>query len=387
MSAERSKISAYIPEIDGLRAIACLMVFFHHCSVHLAWWMAPIANRGWSGVDLFFVLSGFLVTRILVESKGSNRYFLNFYARRILRIWPVYFLLLLFAFGVFPQFVAHWASLARVASTWDQKPFWVYGLFAQNLWRPGVEFPLVTVTWSLAIEEQFYLVWPLLVFLLQGRTRVAVLFGMFFAGIALRAEALSLHIPSYISYKVTPFHMDGLILGSLLAIWFLWPNARRGDWFLKSGVAAATIGGIASVWLLPDKLDFDVPMSPFLYSALALCFAGILASVVTHPVRWLTNHFLRYTGKISFCLYLVHYPVLMVLQSSSALNLLHQRFRPITVDFIVVIGGLAASYVLASASWYWVESPVLELKRHFSAPNEQPTTAVTLEPVQDLQPL
>src|SRR5437879_7190652 len=102
MSAEQSKTSERIPEIDGLRAIACLMVFFHHCSAHLAWWMVPAANRGWSGVDLFFVLSGFLVTRILVESKGTNRYFLNFYARRILRIWPVYFLLLFFAFGVFP---------------------------------------------------------------------------------------------------------------------------------------------------------------------------------------------------------------------------------------------------------------------------------------------
>src|SRR5580704_19259125 len=151
-----------VPQLDAVRGVAILLVIFHNASerfprLHL---QGVFAN-GWMGVDLFFVLSGFLITGILIDTKQSEGYLKDFYARRCLRIWPLYYSLIFFMFVVV-RFLnpSEFHTVVQTSSPW-----WAFPLFLQNFLLPvstDAAGPL-GVTWSLAIEEQFYLIWPLIV--------------------------------------------------------------------------------------------------------------------------------------------------------------------------------------------------------------------------------
>src|SRR5208283_5957430 len=151
-----------IPELDAIRGLAVLLVLLHNTdqypSFHLQW----ISANGWMGVDLFFVLSGFLITGILFDAKKSERYFRNFYARRCLRIWPLYYSVLFFMFVVVPVLRP---SQAHAVFEARSSPWWAYPVFLQNFLIPIPSMAIgpLGVTWSLAVEEQFYLFWPLVV--------------------------------------------------------------------------------------------------------------------------------------------------------------------------------------------------------------------------------
>src|SRR5437870_557283 len=160
--------------LDGLRGIAILMVMLYHQTVmvgstgidrFVGFWTLS----GWIGVDLFFVLSGFLITGILSDSKGATGYFRNFYARRVLRIFPLYYGVVAFSLLILP-YIPHWKleNLARIKG--DELWYWTYlsnfSIAAHAAFRHGI----LDVSWSLSIEEQFYLMWPLLVLLLSRRS-------------------------------------------------------------------------------------------------------------------------------------------------------------------------------------------------------------------------
>ena len=145
---------SYIPELQGLRGLAVLAVVLYHSRPRLAGTplYAP-AQWGWAGVNLFFVLSGFLITSILFESQTSPKYFRNFYGRRALRIWPVYVLVLIVCYLNAPWFIGL-PILAAIRTA----PWWAYLLFLQNLFHLALP-PAISPTWSLAIEEQYYFLW------------------------------------------------------------------------------------------------------------------------------------------------------------------------------------------------------------------------------------
>ena len=151
-----------LPQLDGIRGIAILMVIIHNESVKDPYspWIACLPTAGWG--DLFFVLSGFLITGILLDSKQSEGYFRNFYIRRCLRIWPVYYASLFFMFVVVPLVRPSESALIFAERS---SPWWAYPFYLQNFLVPvpANATGLLGVTWSLAIEEQFYLVWPLVV--------------------------------------------------------------------------------------------------------------------------------------------------------------------------------------------------------------------------------
>src|SRR5262249_41446351 len=174
----------YLPELDVLRGFAILAVMFHHIGKDVpALHLEGIGRYGWTGVDLFFVISGFLITRILMEAKTKPHYFRNFYARRVLRIWPMYFALLLFAFALLP--LAMPTLRARIFA--EAHPWQAYLFFVQNLFSvKEIAFGPVGVTWSLAIEEQYYLLWPLLVLLLSRRALTYSAVGAFACSIIVR---------------------------------------------------------------------------------------------------------------------------------------------------------------------------------------------------------
>src|SRR5206468_10157147 len=213
-----TKMQQKIPQLDGIRGVAILVVIIHNSGK-----FPRLFANGWMGVDLFFVLSGFLITGILLDTKESEGYFKNFYIRRCLRIWPLYYSLLVLMFVLVPLLRPSEAHIVFEKSS----PWWAYPLFLQNFLIPistNAAGPLA-ITWSLAIEEQFYLVWAVVVRYCSsgqvGRIAIAVIC----LSPALRFY-LSLH---HVHLYTNVFsRLDGLMAGSLLAL------AVRSEEFLPS---------------------------------------------------------------------------------------------------------------------------------------------------------
>src|SRR5664279_1989098 len=205
-----------VADLDGVRAIAIWMVLLLHVLIAfpnvpgaLAFIPSPILlvlSHGWLGVDLFFMLSGFLITGILIGSRHRSHYFRNFYIRRVLRIMPLYF-----------ATVIVWSILYRGYGSY----FMLSSVFGANMaWLLRIHVPHGPgVLWSLAVEEHFYLVWPLIVFLLNKRT-LAIVTGVIFLGSpALRGIFAARGVPWGFIYECTWFQLDGLAGGDMMAIW------------------------------------------------------------------------------------------------------------------------------------------------------------------------
>ena len=262
----------HLPGLDGLRGVAILAVLCHHLvmpnyPVGIPAGMAGVVIKcfyrcfdiGWWGVDLFFVLSGFLITGILLESKGTAHYFGNFYARRALRIFPLYYGLLALLFIVLPWLAAnpatgawtqrHAADLLEVSQANAPLQSWLW-LYVSNirmaLASTGWAFPSLNHFWSLAVEEHFYLAWPLLVFCCSTRTLARVCLAVAAAALLCRAAFLAGGLsPAYI-YVLSPCRFDALALGSFVAaLTRLWSEAPA-----PSAPGSTRLGLWASVRLL-----------------------------------------------------------------------------------------------------------------------------------------
>ena len=214
-------LPSYIPELQGLRGMAVLAVVFYHSRPRLAG--TPFygaAQWGWAGVNLFFVLSGFLITSILLESRGKPHYFRNFYGRRALRIWPVYVLTLAICYLKADWFVGEPAGVAIRTAPW-----WAYLFFVQNLFHLNLP-PGIGPTWSLAIEEQYYFLWAPLVRFLKKPWMMAGALGTALVVSPLFRMA---HF-SWITPTDTVTHLDGIAMGSLIALGLHTLSLSRRAW-------------------------------------------------------------------------------------------------------------------------------------------------------------
>ena len=341
-------VSRRVRQLDAVRGIAILTVILHNQreqfpQLHLQ----RVFESGWMGVDLFFVLSGFLITGILLDTKESSGYLENFYARRCLRIWPLYYSVLVFMFVVVP--------LLRPAEGHDifvrASPWWAYPLFLQNFLVPvptNAAGPLA-VSWSLAVEEQFYLVWPLIV-KWCSRTQLR--------RIALTVVCLSPVLRLVLSsrgvnlYSNTFCRLDGLMAGALLAI------AVRSDDFVPAAF-------VKTAWIVfsvaaPLALFLDtVDARWIVFSFSAAASAAFVYLSLYSQQRWLnaamTNRFIVYTGTISYGLYLLHK---IPFDVAKALHL--DRHAWALLPILIV-----ACYAMAALSWNLLEQPFLRLKRFF----------------------
>lgn len=351
-----------IPQLDAIRGLAALLVLVHNTDIYPALHLGTIANNGWMGVDLFFVLSGFLITGILIDTKKSGRYFRNFYARRCLRIWPLYYSVLVFMFVVVPLLRP---SEAHEVFGPRSSPWWAYPLYLQNFL---VRFPLdarglLGVTWSIAVEEQFYLVWPVIVrFCAEAQVRNIAI------GVILISPALRLFL-SYHEVQIysNPFcRLDGLMAGALLAL-----VVRSKEFNSTRFVAMAWITLVVSISL---ALLIDMVHARWIvFSLVALAAASTVYLALFSQQRLLQsilrNRFLLYTGTISYGIYLLEK---IPLDAVKALQLEKHELLSFTVT-------IAATYLLATLSWVLIERPALRLKRYLGggAP-AQPQTKDTI---------
>ena len=299
-------VPAYIPQFDGLRGVSILAVFVAHSEFLRALPHAHFLEYGRVGVDLFFLLSGFLITGILVDTRSAPHYFRNFYARRALRIWPLYYIILTLIFYVTAQ---PENSIGQQAGhVW---PF--FYLYLQNL-RFHLPIPYgLEPTWSLAIEEQFYLTWPLLVLLLKKRSLTITLMCASLLSLTLRIIGFEHGASLKFIHNFTLCRLDAISLGSPAAIWLrsrlctkeLW--RRRSIQFVLVGV----VGVVAS------RIFFHQQSSVISYTFIAIGFTGLLGMALisssgeTILGRFLNARWLHYTGKISYGLNLTPMPIFL----------------------------------------------------------------------------
>ena len=283
-----------IPQLDSVRAIAILAVFCHHAFKIRLMWM---------GVDLFFVLSGFLITGVLVNAKHHTLrgFFAHFYARRARRILAPYVLTLVvasFFFGV--AWMRHW---------------YLYILFTNFIMPLHIPQPMAfDPLWSLAVEEQFYLAWPLAVYFLSERRLRGLSILLIVLAPVLRGV---IHFPEHWPiFTLTPFRMDLLSAGALL--WLEWERNRAGieQWGARIGAVLALLG-FAGLGLLGHLHISTYGNSRignvFVYEfSFLICLGFMLYALSGWQVGWLRLRLLRYVGRISYSMYLVHLGILIL---------------------------------------------------------------------------
>jgi len=379
---QRAK-EGFIPALDGLRGIAILLVMLHHFTYSQppTAFDPPISSVlffFWTGVDLFFVLSGFLITGILLDTRDSKSYFTNFYARRILRIFPLYYLVLFVALVVLPKFPAVNAVLAGqelAAGQVHLPPMWRYWLFLSNYsislygWVHG----WIDVSWSLAIEEQFYLIWPLVIWLCPSRLVALLCAAILVAEPFARIYARAIDYPSLWLFVLTWYRLDGLAIGALLA----WAQ-RRGllpslDRWVPLVLIAGVAGLIVCIILGGHTWWWNRRMQQYGYSLIAIIGGAMLVSAVNRPAgslwpRMLSAGWLRAFGKYSYCLYLIHIPVMSAVREYVFNPQEYAMFgmAPWSAQLLFYGAATAPAFALAWLSWQLFESPILKLKARFS---------------------
>ncbi|MES2222727.1 MAG: acyltransferase [Acidobacteriota bacterium] len=352
-------IAGHISALDGLRAFAILAVMFHHYGEYYLLRIHPnslllraiVENLG-MGVDLFFVLSGFLITGILLDGLGKPYFFKRFYWRRGLRIWPLYYF---FLAGVL---LVHGQMFSRIGLA----PF---ALYYRNFLGPDHASDIyIGQFWSLCVEEQFYLVWPVVLFLLAKRWRLPLIILLIAAAFCFRMYFSSIGMNPYIIYRLPICHMDVLLAGASLAV-----LTRMGiaDRTFRKLCWIAFFGGISGLLVLETSL---VPQLNFILSALsitssALMFGGLVGICLrakgTGPRAFLGSDFLGAISKRSYAMYVFH---LLPLYASFVL-LDRARSLPnksVAALVLMVLVGLV-TYGMALVSWKFLEEPVLRLKK------------------------
>jgi len=371
----------HVPALDGLRGLAILAVFIYHYAGGIANHPTGLALRamysvtqvGWAGVDLFFVLSGFLITGILYDTKDDVGYYRKFYARRTLRIFPVYYLFL----GI----VAVVGLLTGVHWTLGHASFLLYVGFPCALaWPsliPASEYIRVTHLWSLCMEEQFYLIWPWLVAALGTPIRILRMCGV------LMVVALGLRVAVYAAgwnhtwaYAFLPFRMDALAVGAALAILLRGPY-RELVAKLAPAMLALAAAGFLCVCIVGRTTDHEgAAMGTAGFSLLTLVSGSLLVLGVSRYglVRKIFSlQALRTLGKYSYGLYLYHFPLAVVLDRMKPMlgSALHSENLG-KVVFVAV--SLGINLGVAWVSFRLIEAPIMTWKKRFDYDRKVPLT-------------
>jgi peptidoglycan/LPS O-acetylase OafA/YrhL len=347
-------VRGHMPALDGLRGIAILLVLAHTFDViqtrsGTGHDLDLVLDTGWIGVQLFFVLSGFLITGILLDTRDRPHYFRSFWIRRALRIFPLYF-------GVLTV-----ATIAGAASIY----LWTYSSnFAAPLGHAEPTFPHF---WSLAVEEQFYLVWPFVVWLGGRRGVIALSFILTVVAIASRIYVRS-HLGPEATYQFTPCRMDALAIGAGVAALIRGDNLRR----FVANARASLLGAIGfalivGAFIVGHVARTSAKMQIDGYTLLAIGFGVLLIGVLPPhgaPARILSWSPLRRIGMYSYGMYVFHAPF-HILVGIPLLERLHWT-QGAAFGVAYMIGATLVTLGLAALSYHLYEKRFLALKQRFT---------------------
>jgi len=376
-------VRKHMPALDGLRGLAIALVLLHNlCGIdasgnHVLRVIDSALTIGWVGVQLFFVLSGFLITGILLDDRGKQGYFRAFFARRVLRIFPLYYLALVSYFLVLPALVHLPVALSNSVQH-NQVWYWLYLSNWASPINHGV--PGLPHFWSLAVEEQFYLAWPLVVFFADGRKLAKLCVALVVFALAVRLGIRMRGLPPEIAYENTFARIDALALGGLGAV--VVRDAAWVDWLLPR-LRRIWIGVVVLALALPIGSHGLARTSFFVqtigYTVIAMVFGLMVLSAAIAPAfeagykltlsRWLSVAPLRWLGKYSYGIYVFHVPVRSLaywfIGGERALtggSTIHQLVRVFSFAALVTV----ATSIVAVLSFNVFEKRFLAMKDAFA---------------------
>ncbi len=351
----------HIPALDGLRGLAIALVIAVHCyyrgpNINASPIFSGILIFGWSGVELFFVLSGFLITSILAKSRSEGGTYRIFLLNRTARIAPLYFLVLtgflLLSFLPLPNEAAN--PLQNYREYWFV--YWFYISNFSDILKLNNDSANIILgpAWSLAIEQHFYLIWPIIVLRFSTKAAKSIISLCYLVLVVFRLFLVG-HIDPQAIYHFTLFHFDGLAIGSLLALWL--PSISK----YRALAPAALVFSAASLLVLILYAGTSHYMNPLIqkwgYVAISTFYGCLIISTITSaPMeRIFSGKVLRIVGKYSYFTYLVHWPILLILD-----KLPLSGWTAWTMFFFLFT---AITTALGSLCWRLFEKPMLDLIR------------------------
>jgi len=365
-----------VPELDGIRGLAiCLVVFYHYGPYSIipgSCWLGDFFRTtfalGWSGVDLFFVLSGFLIGGILIDNRNSKHYFKSFYIRRCCRILPAYLLTLAIYLALKLLLTAYsFQSWFEELFLQGNMPFWANLTFTQNIVSAitgKMNADWLMITWTLALEEQFYLVLPIAIWLLKPSWLIPTLLVLLCFNPLLQLFLWLYYPLSYLATShVIPLRGDALLIGVICAfslrqkklmIW-LEQNSRHLQvifLFLLLGAGYLANKCDLGAFEFEKILIFNLWLA-LLYVILLLLAVTDKKGIVATVMRFSP---LRKLGTISYGVYLFHMPINALLHG--LLLGRDRRYRDLS-DVIVTIAALIITLIVTSLSWHFLESPIV----------------------------
>jgi peptidoglycan/LPS O-acetylase OafA/YrhL len=381
----------HIHEFDGLRGLGLIAVLVEHFAPRAPHYGTPyfqLKFTGWIWLESFFVLSGFLIAGILLDARDDPRYFRNFFVRRSLRVFPLYYALLLGGTATL-LLTRDGAGYRELVENWGS-PGWFF-LYVGNV-RTALlgEWPdahFLVPLWSLQVEEQFYLLLPFAVWFLKPRMLFRVLLAAAIASPLIRVALFLVDRENaHLQYVLLPSRFEGLAFGSMIALRY-----RAGAWHLpRARLLAVTGASLLAMYACLSWGYFKVGnyrMRTVGFTVVALAFACVIVCLVEYRgsryTRWLRFPPLQYLGKVSYGVYLLQVPTHNLLVAVTT------RFGwSYPTDgwwaqawwvFGVQVG---ATVALASASWYAFEQPILRLKDRFAPARKRATGAADPPPLQ-----
>ena len=366
LKIDKSIDKLYFPELDGLRFLAFLLVFVHHSSL-----FSKLRTNGWIGVDLFFVLSSFLFTKLLIAEyyKTNTISFKKFYLRRIFRIWPIYFLFIGFSFTLY---------LLSKGQITNNIGIRIFGLFAfsDNImtaiygWNP---MPFIAHLWTIAYEEQFYVFVPIIIFLLirsSFKTKVIFITSIYILFSGIRLALIANNVTSTVLYVLPITHFESIIMGMVIGF--------GGYDFLLEKIKPLIIGLIGILFFallyLPYLVDTSDGNITSYWDLLHYSLIGISTSLVIFSVsnskllkKIFSKSLFVFLGKRSYGLYVYHSLGIAV----GSYLIAHSSILP-SNSLVSFIYSFSFTVIVSIISYKFIETPFLKLKKKFEVIKSRP---------------